>query len=537
MTAHIILIGFMGAGKTTVGKLVAAHLGWRFCDLDEVISNAADAAIPDIFRARGEAGFRALEAEALKDVLARDEPHVLATGGGAPCTGDNLSRMRDAGLVVALTAPLAELCARMPETSSRPLLDASTAGELQALYECRQPIYRQAHAVIDTSGLSPAEVCGRISGLVNTAEKLATTDAAFVVTAQAVCPIVTGAGSLDDIGAFAKRALPDLARAAIITDDNVAPLYAARAEASLAEADITATTVTVPAGERAKTLSQLEGIAETLCAAGLDRQSAIFALGGGVVGDLAGFVAATLFRGIATIQVPTTLLAMIDSAIGGKTGVNLKAGKNLVGAIVQPALVITDPQSLSTLPARELRAAYGELLKYGLLDGPALWDDIAALAPHIAKGAITPAITDVIRRAAAIKCAIVSADERELSGQRALLNLGHTIGHAIEKAAGYGQVLHGEAVALGLMATSRVSAALGLCPAEANLEKKISDTMAKAGLDTDLGTWLAKDQVLAAAAVDKKRRAGKIRFVALREIGSPVLHDLTPDNLARILRP
>lgn len=522
----------MGAGKSTVGQKLAAALHRTFCDLDDTIATTAGIDIPEIFRGRGEAHFRALESDALAAVLARDEALVVATGGGTPCAPENLARMRAAGLVVALTAPLATLLARIPDRTSRPLLDPASVGQVRALFAERQPIYRQAHAVIDTSDLSPGDVCGRISGLAKTFDDLAAgdrEDATFVVTRDAVCPILTAAGSLDRIGTW-----PDTERAAILTDDNVGPLYADRAKAALDAAGIATTTVTVAAGEGTKTLAEVGKVAEKLACAGLDRQSVIVALGGGVIGDLAGFVAATLFRGIPCIQVPTTLLAMIDSAIGGKTGVNLAAGKNLVGAIVQPVLVVTDPETLATLPARELRAAYGELLKYGLLDGDPLWTEIAALAPAIASGAVSlDAITPVIRRAAAIKAAIVGADERERSGRRALLNLGHTVGHAIETAAGYGRLLHGEAVALGLIAAARVSAALDLCPTD--LETTISDTAAAAGLDTDLSPWLT-DQVLAATAVDKKRRAGKIRFVALAGAGAPTLVDLAPDTLARILR-
>jgi 3-dehydroquinate synthetase len=241
------------------------------------------------------------------------------------------------------------------------------------------------------------------------------------------------------------------------------------------------------------------------------------ALGGGVVGDLAGFAAATLFRGVPCIQVPTTLVAMVDSAIGGKTGINLAAGKNLVGAFWQPRLVLADPDVLASLPARERRAAFGELVKYALLDGEDLYAAVDRLAPALCRDewsaeAAPPALAAVIRRCAAIKAWIVSRDEREESGERALLNLGHTVGHAIEAAAGYGEVLHGEAVGLGLLASCRASAALGL--ADPSLEARTAATLARAGLPTALDPWLRPD-VLERIGVDKKRTAGGLRFVAV----------------------
>src|SRR5690606_2167838 len=199
-------------------------------------------------------------------------------------------------------------------------------------------------------------------------------------------------------------------------------------------------------GETAKSLGSFGALQELLVGAGLDRTSAVVALGGGVVGDLAGFAAATLYRGVPCVQVPTTLVAMVDSAIGGKTGINLDAGKNLVGAFHQPSLVLCDPDLLATLPARERRAAFGELVKYALLDGDELMARVDALAPAAAAeswAGAPPGLTGVIRRCAAIKAAIVACDERERGGERALLNLGHTVGHAIEAAAGYGALLHG----------------------------------------------------------------------------------------------
>jgi 3-dehydroquinate synthase len=291
----------------------------------------------------------------------------------------------------------------------------------------------------------------------------------------------------------------------------------------------------VPAGEPAKSLDSFAALVGTLVEAGLDRSGAVVALGGGVVGDLAGFAAATLYRGVPCVQVPTTLVAMVDSAIGGKTGINLDAGKNLVGAFHQPRLVLADPDLLATLPGRERRAAFGELLKYALLDGEGLYAELDALAPALAPdepAAPPAALVAVIRRAAGIKAAIVSADEREQGGERALLNLGHTVGHAIEAAAGFGTLLHGEAVALGLLAACRVSVALGLTGAD--LEARVAASLGRVGLATDIDTWLRPD-VLARVGVDKKRTGSRIGFIAVTRPGDARVVPLELSRLREIL--
>jgi 3-dehydroquinate synthase len=298
----------------------------------------------------------------------------------------------------------------------------------------------------------------------------------------------------------------------------------------------------VPAGEASKQHARYAELLELMVQGGLTRGSTIVALGGGMVGDLAGFVAATLYRGIAVVQLPTTVLAMVDSAIGGKTGINIAAGKNLVGAFWQPRAVIADPAVLATLPARELRAAFGELVKYGLLDGEPLLDAVAALAPLAAEAAETArpgpladpgrraALTRVIARCAAYKSWVVARDERERSGERALLNLGHTVGHAIEAAADY-TVLHGEAVALGLLAACRVSAHLGRCgPA---LEARVADILARAGLDVALDPWLRPD-VLSRIGVDKKRAGSQVKFIVPEAVGRCVVEPLEITAVQRI---
>ena len=531
--AAIFLTGFMAAGKTTVGRLAAVRLGVPFVDLDDVVSEAAGMPIPDIFAARGEPEFRRLESLALDSVA--DRSAVVATGGGTPCHSGNLGAMRGRGLVVALGVSLDTALARAGDPLRRPLL-ARPADEISALYRERLPIYRQAHAVIATDDKSADQVAGELVDLAGRADALGDLlpDSILVALGERTCPIVIRAGALDRLGPLVSAALGDkVHQVALVTDSNVDPLHGDPAASALAAAGLDVVQAVVPAGEPAKSVDSFAALMGILVGAGLDRSSAVVALGGGVVGDLAGFAAATLYRGVPCVQVPTTLVAMIDSAIGGKTGINLDAGKNLVGAFHQPRLVLADPALLATLPARERRAAFGELLKYALLDGEELYGEVDALAPALGEeGAVPPSLAGVIRRSAGIKAAIVSADEREERGERALLNLGHTVGHAIEAAAGYGTLLHGEAVALGLLAACRVSTALGLC--EPALEARVAATLTRAGLATDIDTWLRPD-VLARVGVDKKRTGSRIGFIAVARPGEARVVPLELARLRQIL--
>jgi len=562
----------MGSGKTAVGRELAALLELPFVDLDDVIEAAAGKTIPAIFAEQGEEHFRRLEHSALVEV-AESSAAVVATGGGAPCHDGGMEVMRERGMVICLAAPLEVLLERAGDTSTRPLLQQSRE-RIRSLFDERVPVYRQAHAGISTEGLLPDEVALLARDLVDRMQSVpqyAFIDAAVVSLRERSYPVIVAPGALDRVAELARRRLPDRCRlVGLVSDSNVAPLYGVRVRRAFEAEGFRVVEATVQAGEQAKQIEVFARLAGELVDAGLDRSSVVVALGGGVVGDLAGFVASALFRGIAVIQVPTSLLAMVDASIGGKTGINLEAGKNLVGSFWQPAFVLADPEVLATLPVRERRAAFGELVKYALLDGEELLGAVEQLAPALGReprppsgegtgppnsgepaggDQLPPEVAKVIRHCAAIKSWIVSRDERERTGERALLNLGHTIGHAIETASGYGPVLHGEAVALGLLAACRVSARVGL--SAAGLEARVKSVLARAGLDTNLDAWLvpatgasagAEDSqagqgVLVHVGVDKKRTGRAIQFVALRDVGMPTVVDLELDDLVRILHP
>ena len=338
-------------------------------------------------------------------------------------------------------------------------------------------------------------------------------------------PIEIGVGTLGELGAAVKRAVAPT-RALLITTPPVGRRYAARALRSLREAGLAARRFDVPDGERSKSLAQAGRLYDALLGAGADRGSVIVALGGGVVGDLAGFVAATLLRGLPVVQVPTTLLAMVDSSVGGKTGVNVARGKNLVGAFHQPRLVWIDAATLATLPRRQLRAGLAEVVKHAAIRDAALFAELEAAGERLLEGS-PERFVPLLERNCAIKAEVVALDERE-AGLRMLLNFGHTLGHAVEALARYRGVLHGEAVAMGMAFAARRSEALGL--AQPGTAARLVALLERLGLATALPAH-PRRAYLAALAVDKKKRDARIRFVALRAIGRAETVPLLPREI------
>ena len=313
-------------------------------------------------------------------------------------------------------------------------------------------------------------------------------------------------------------------KAAIISDTNVAPLYAARVRQSLEDSGYTTTLHTFPAGEASKNLSTIETLAAEMVAEGHDRTSFIVALGGGVVGDMAGFLASIYYRGIPFVQIPTSVMAQVDSSVGGKTAVDIAAGKNLIGAFHQPRLVLIDPTTLTTLSPRLIREGMAEMVKHAAIRKPAMLHTLRQLADEIDLGFSLQTIErlpDIIAANIAIKARIVEEDEKETLGIRAFLNLGHTIGHGIEAALPYGELLHGEAVSLGLRAALHLSRQYaGLSAAE---ERDLLDTLRALELPLTLPAGVDIDRALVLTASDKKFQSGSIRFVLLQQLGHPIL--------------
>ncbi|MCP4446157.1 MAG: 3-dehydroquinate synthase [Myxococcales bacterium] len=527
----IFLVGFMASGKSEVSRVLAKRLNMPCVDLDSVIEEQTGMSIASLFEQEGQAGFRLRERAVLRDVC-DGEAQVVATGGGTPCQSELLEMMQGAGIVVNLATELPTALARVgAQRASRPLLSQSET-EIETLYRLRAPIYRRANISVSTEGKRPEAVARDVEYALSNALPKSGSNGCVVALGERSYPVHTEYGCLETLADSIASRLPQVRRIGLVSDDNVGALYGASLRDSLEASGYEVVTSTVVPGEKSKNLEVFGALANEMISGGLDRSSAIVALGGGVVGDLAGFLAASLYRGIPIVQVPTTLLAMTDSSVGGKTGINSELGKNLIGAFWQPTLVWSDPTTLQTLPQRERRAAFGELVKYALLDA-GLWDTVESLAPVLGAEELEASeeLGDLVRGCANVKAAIVSADERE-SGLRATLNLGHTVGHAIELHAGFGNVLHGEAVALGLLATCRVSNRLGLCDAE--LEARVAAILEIAGLDTDLDAWM-RPEVLERMKVDKKRTGSSVRFIALTQPGDVRLHEIELSEIIGLL--
>ncbi len=342
---------------------------------------------------------------------------------------------------------------------------------------------------------------------------------------QRAYDVIVEGGCLASAGQHIAELNLNLKRVAVITDATVAGFHADTLMQSLAEAGFDCTLHQVPAGEASKSLAQAEGLCREMTSQGHDRQSMVVALGGGVVGDLAGFVAAIFFRGIPFIQIPTTIVSQVDSSVGGKTGVNITEGKNLVGAFHQPKLVLVDPETLKTLAEREYREGFAEAIKHAAIRDGDMLADLAALDPSTRE---VPA--ELIARNIAIKARVVGEDERETSGTRALLNFGHTIGHGIEASVPYGELLHGEAISLGMRAALNLSVTKnGLSESDA---KCVIDLLEHFGLPLVLPEHIATDTVMEKLASDKKFSMGTIRFILLDALGNAAVHDtLTQDDL------
>ncbi len=345
--------------------------------------------------------------------------------------------------------------------------------------------------------------------------------------------IVIGAGLMAQAGTHLRAALAG-ARAAIVTDENLAALHLPALHKALAQERIEATTITIPAGEASKSFERLQDVVARLLDARLERSDVVIALGGGVVGDLAGFAAAITRRGMQLVQIPTSLLAQVDSSVGGKTGINAPQGKNLVGAFFQPRLVLADTDLLATLPAREFAAGYGEIVKYGLIDRPDFFTWLEDNREAVFAGG--EALIDAVTQCCQAKAAIVAADEHE-AGRRALLNLGHTFAHALEGACGYdaARLVHGEAVAIGLVLAHQFSAELGLAPAEDT--ERVRRHLSLAGLPVALsaipGPPLAAGQLMHHIGQDKKVTSGRLTFILSKGIGQAFIADDVAEDTVR----
>jgi 3-dehydroquinate synthase len=508
----IALVGLPGSGKTTLGRRLAERLGWDFRDTDHEIARATGRSPAEIIDAEGEAAFRRLEAATLADLLRSATPAVLACGGGLFAEEAPSRRLLQSAWVVALDAPDSALLERIVGGSERPLLRGDAPARLAELRRRRERAHARAHVHLDT-GRMPLERAEAALG--------ALADSVCVPLGGAAYPVVVGAGATDHLEIHLPAACR---RVAVVADRTVAP-FARRLAAEVRASGRQAHVISLQAGEPVKSWSSAGRLLDRLASLGLGRGDAVVAVGGGTIGDVAGFAAAAYGRGVAWIVVPTTLLAMIDSAIGGKTGVNLRVAKNMAGAFWQPRAVLADPTVLDTLPRRQLGSGLAEVVKCAMIAGtelPALLD----CCLDRARTGDVHALTAIIERCAAIKAEVVAQDPRE-AGLRAVLNYGHTVGHAIEAATGFGPVTHGEAVAAGMRVAGRISTAmLGLPLADLEWQDRLLD-----GIDLSPLPAIDPAAVLQRLGHDKKSVGGEPRWVLLARRGEACPGQRVPPDL------
>ncbi len=520
----ILLWGPMGVGKTAIGRALAARLGLPFTDLDDAVEVRAHATVARIFAERGEPKFRELEAEALRALLTHAEPRVIALGGGSLVDPVSCALALDGAIVVSLHAPVEILLARCEESArDRPLLGSDPRAKLAALLEARREAYRVGHLRLDASGSLDAlvdELASRLSVAPSTIVARRTI-AYAVEVARARAP--------STVAAVARELAPT--KVFVVSDTTVAALHAKPLlEALRAALSCPVTAVTLEPGEAHKTMGTVTSVLEALQSEKADRSSLLVGLGGGVVTDVTGFAASLFARGVSWIAVPTTLLGMVDAAIGGKTGVNLGMAKNGVGTFHHPRAVIVDPTYAATQARRDFESGLSEAIKSGCVGDAHLFERIEAIG-SASIDPLSAAFAEISARAIAVKAALVSADAEE-RGARALLNFGHTVGHALEAASGYGALTHGEAVAIGMVAEARAATELGLGPG--GVADRIEAVLRARGLPVSAPAGML-ERALDLLDLDKKRAGSSLKIIRLVALGRGELVELEVSRLRSAL--
>jgi len=538
----VVLIGLPGSGKSAVGRRLAARHGATFIDLDEVIEREAGVRIPDIFAEEGEAGFRSRERAAIAalgdpdaaPVIAR----VIAPGGGAVVDPRNRWRLFRGRVPIWLDSRPEVLAQRLRHSPTvRPLV--AGRDPIRALRELTAARVRFYGAATRIVGM--AEVHGVVDAVDRAVGEIAAAPGTTLLRADTTIGRIVLGDGIAGRSVAAELTRLGASRAVVVSEPGAWAAVGGRLEAAVHAAGLPVEVVLLPQGEAAKTLAVVEEAARDLARRRVERGEPIVAVGGGALGDTAGFVAATWLRGVPIIQVPTTLVAQIDASIGGKTGVDLPEGKNLVGAFHQPAAIVIDVALLETLPERERRAALGEAVKMAALGDDRLFELLeargAALAAGDAAAVADGSLAELVERCAWAKVEVVTADEREAAG-RIALNLGHSLGHAVEAAGGYRDLRHGEAVAWGLRAACRIGVAAGVTPPEraARVERVLDAVGLGTGpLPYPIGS------VLDHLGADKKHRGGHLRWVLPTADGHVVRDDiddaLVRDVTAALLAP
>ena len=545
MSGNIFLVGLMGSGKTTVGRALARKLNKRFIDSDHEIEARTGVSIPVIFEIEGEVSFRQREADVIRDLTAQNDI-VLATGGGAILNPDSLRYLHERGTVIYLRAGISSILQRTKNDKNRPLLrTADPRKKLEELEAQRHPLYQKAaHLVIETGRPNVQHLVQNIldklpQSLVASYFQSHSTNmhslhqsaiqSMNVQLGERSYPISIGQDLLGNAALLGEKIRGT--HVVVVTNTVVAPLYLQTLETQLHALGKTCSAVILPDGEVYKNWDNLNLIFDHLLAHKCDRKTTLIALGGGVIGDMTGFAAATYMRGVPFVQVPTTLLSQVDSSVGGKTGINHPLGKNMIGAFYQPQAVIADTATLNTLPDKELSAGLAEVIKHGAIIDATFF---AWLEQNMSKlRAKDPqALAHVIARSCEIKADVVRQDERE-GGLRAILNFGHTFGHAIEAGLGFGTWLHGEAVGCGMVMAAELSFRLGYIDFVS--KTRIKQLVEAAGLPV-VAPDLGEQRWLELMEVDKKNEGGQIKFILLKPLGTAVITSVPEPVLLETLR-
>jgi shikimate kinase/3-dehydroquinate synthase len=526
----LVVTGFMGTGKTTAGTDAASALRLPFVDLDRSLEGRVGSSVETIFDRSGEDGFRRLERDLLVQA-AKLSGSVVATGGGAVLHGPWFGRLAEAGIVVVLSAEPAEIERRIGGGRDRPLLRPDPPARIRALLDERAESYRAAGPQLDTTSMSLADV-GEHLALAYTREARPRPHEPLrleINAPQGPYPVLVGEGVSQLWAAELGQLAPSCGRVVVVADGSLGASILDEVTGPLERAGLPAARISLPPGESAKSIEVVADLWSRFRAEGLDRNSVVVAVGGGSTLDAAGFAAATYARGIGVVNIPTTLLAMYDAAIGGKVAIDHAGVKNLVGAFHHPRMVIADLAILKSLPVMVMRAGLGEAVKALVLASP-LGLDVLEAEPSDERG-LPLHLPWLIEEAIRIKASYVSADPEERS-IRTSLNLGHTFAHAIESASGY-QVAHGDAVAVGLVAAARLGAAVGITPPR--LAARLARLLSRLGLPTRPPSGLDHQALVEAMHADKKRRGGRWVFVVPAEEGAALVTEMPDVALSMLM--
>lgn len=514
---NIILVGMAGVGKSTIGKLLAKATGYRFFDSDYEIERSESTSIPDLFRRKGETHFRAIEKKIIRMLTQHKEPLIIATGGGTLLDPENRKELERNGVLTCLTASPEEILKRVRNENKRPLLKVENLlDSIKSLETERKKIYENAAWTIQTDHKSPEEIVEQI--LKKIESKTRTQQASIQVSLKEGrnYSILLGNGNLNQLGDYLARRFHD--RLAVITNPRVWKLHGAVLKRSLLAAGLKPLVIQMPDGERYKNMKSVNSVISELLKNRFERSSPILAFGGGVVGDLAGFVSGIYLRGTPFVQVPTTMIAQVDSSIGGKTGVNDPMGKNLIGVFHQPEFVWIDTALLQTLTKRDYISGLGEVIKYGMISDARFFEYLETNREKILDQGHEE-VFHAILRSCQIKADVVSQDEKE-SGLRKILNYGHTMGHAVESVTSYKKYRHGEAIGIGMHFAALLSARIGECVSD--LVERQKRLLELYSIPVHLPRFRAKD-LMNIMALDKKVKEGNIYFILPSKIGEVVI--------------